>query len=142
MAYLTLDQFNTVCGALPHSTKVIQWMGSHVWKVGGKVYAIGTPGTKAEDQAGDTPTSFTIKTEEHAAEFLRAIEGIGTAPHLTRGNWLKFSLNCEMDEDGLKAYIAQSHTLIASSLTRKLRKELGFEDKDPIKAPSIKSDFE
>ena len=131
MAYLTLDQFNTVCGALPHSTKVIQWMGSHVWKVGGKVFAIGTPhcnrGTKPEDQAGDTPTSFTIKTEEHAAQFLREIEGIGIAPHLKRGNWLKFSLDCDMDEDGLKAYIEQSHRLIARSLTKKMRQELGFD---------------
>lgn len=141
MAYLTLDEFNAVCGAQPHSTKVIQWMGSHVWKVGGKVYAIGTPGTKAEDQSGDTPTSFTIKTDEHTADFLRAMKGIGTAPHLTRGNWLKFSIDCDMEAEDLKVYIVQSHGLIAHSLTKKLRKELGFEAKDAINAPQTKSDF-
>lgn len=133
MAYLTLDQFNTVCGALPHSTKVIQWMGSHVWKVGGKVFAIGTPGAKPENQAGETPTSFTIKTEETAAQFLREIEGIGTAPHLKRGNWLKFAINCDMDADGLKTYIVHSHAIIAQSLTKKLQAELGFKPADQAK---------
>ena len=34
------EQFNIFCGALPHSTYVIQWSGSHVWKIGGKVFSI------------------------------------------------------------------------------------------------------
>lgn len=126
MAYLTLDQFNQVCGALPHSTKVIQWMGSHVWKVGGKVYAIGTPGTKAEHQAGETPCAFTIKTDEHTEQFLREIEGVGTAPHLKRGHWLRFETVCDMEEDGLRQLIAQSHRIIASRLTKKMQADLGL----------------
>ena len=34
------EQFNILCGALLHSTYVIQWSGSHVWKIGGKVFSI------------------------------------------------------------------------------------------------------
>jgi len=33
--------FNTYCESLPATTYVVQWGGSHVWKVGGKVFAIG-----------------------------------------------------------------------------------------------------
>lgn len=126
MAYLTLDQFNQVCGALPHSTKTIQWMGSHVWKIGGKVYAIGTPGSKAEHQAGNTPCAFTIKTDEHTEPFLREIAGVVSAPHLKRGHWLRLEAACELDEDGLRQLIAQSHGIIATKLTKKLRADLGF----------------
>ena len=35
------DQFNAFCRALPATAYVVQWRGSHVWKVGGKVFAIG-----------------------------------------------------------------------------------------------------
>ncbi len=41
---MTRDDFNTFCAALPASTHVVQWGGSDVWKVGGKVYAIGGMG--------------------------------------------------------------------------------------------------
>ncbi len=34
------DEFNAFCGSLRATTYVIQWGGSHVWKVGGKVFAI------------------------------------------------------------------------------------------------------
>jgi predicted DNA-binding protein (MmcQ/YjbR family) len=38
---MTYDAFNAFCRALPATTYVVQWGGAHVWKVGGKVFAIG-----------------------------------------------------------------------------------------------------
>ena len=38
------DDFNAFCGALRATSYVVQWRGSHVWKVGGKVFAIGGRG--------------------------------------------------------------------------------------------------
>jgi len=38
---MTLDEYNEFCRTLPATTYVVQWGGSHVWKVGGKVFAIG-----------------------------------------------------------------------------------------------------
>ena len=35
------DAFNALCASLPATTHVVQWGGSDVWKVGGKVFAIG-----------------------------------------------------------------------------------------------------
>jgi predicted DNA-binding protein (MmcQ/YjbR family) len=37
---MTYDEFNEFCRALPATTYVLQWGGSHVWKVGGKVFAM------------------------------------------------------------------------------------------------------
>ena len=38
---VTYQEFNEFCGSLPHTTYVMQWGESHVWKVAGKVFAIG-----------------------------------------------------------------------------------------------------
>ncbi|TGS88776.1 MAG: MmcQ/YjbR family DNA-binding protein, partial [Mesorhizobium sp.] len=38
---MTLDDYNSFCASLPRATHVVQWGGAHVWKVGGKVFAIG-----------------------------------------------------------------------------------------------------
>ena len=38
---MTYDQLNEFCGSLPATSYVVQWGESHVWKVGGKVFAIG-----------------------------------------------------------------------------------------------------
>ena len=38
---MTYIKFNAFCRGLPATTYVVQWGGSHVWKVGGKVFAIG-----------------------------------------------------------------------------------------------------
>ena len=38
---MTLDEYNGFCASLPAATHVVQWGGADVWKVGGKVFAIG-----------------------------------------------------------------------------------------------------
>ena len=58
------DEFNAFCRALPATTYVVQWGGSHVWKVGGKVFAIG-------GWQDDEP-SFTFKVSEISYELLKA----------------------------------------------------------------------
>ena len=37
---MTLDEYNGFCASLAATTHVVQWGGAHVWKVGGKVFAI------------------------------------------------------------------------------------------------------
>jgi predicted DNA-binding protein (MmcQ/YjbR family) len=38
---MTYGVYNAYCSALPAMSYVVQWGESHVWKVGGKVFAIG-----------------------------------------------------------------------------------------------------
>lgn len=38
---MTYEEYNNFCGSLAATTHVVQWGGSDVWKVGGKVFAIG-----------------------------------------------------------------------------------------------------
>ena len=60
---MTYTKFNAFCRALPATTYVVQWGGSHVWKVGGKVFAIG-------GWQDDEP-SFTFKVSDIAYELLK-----------------------------------------------------------------------
>ena len=60
---MTYDEFNAFCRALSATTHVIQWGGSHVWKVGAKVFAIG-------GWAGENP-AFTFKVSDISYELLK-----------------------------------------------------------------------
>jgi predicted DNA-binding protein (MmcQ/YjbR family) len=51
------DDYNNFCRSLPATTYVVQWGNSHVWKVGGKVFAI------AGWEKADKP-AFTFKVSE------------------------------------------------------------------------------
>ncbi len=54
---MTYEAFNDYCRELAAVSYVIQWGDSHVWKVGGKVFAIG--GWEHVDKP-----AFTFKTSE------------------------------------------------------------------------------
>ena len=71
---MTYGEFNAFCRALPATTHVIQWGGSHVWKVGGKVFAIGG--------WGDGEARFTFKAGDIAYEMLKDQPGLRPAPYL------------------------------------------------------------
>ena len=119
---LDTTAYNTFCKSLPHSTHVVQWGGAHVWKVGGKVYAIG--GWQDEDDA----LFVTFKCSEMAYEILRDTPGCRPAPYLaSRGMlWIQRTNDSAISDANLKTYIEDSHRLVASGLTKKRQRELGF----------------
>lgn len=72
---MTYDEFNAFCRDYPAATYVVQWKGAHVWKVGGKVFAIGGWGKT------DKP-AFTFKTSELDFYYLKEMPGYRPAPYL------------------------------------------------------------
>lgn len=118
---MTYDAFNTFCRSLPATTYVMQWGGSHVWKVGGKVFAIGG---WAEDQP-----AFTFKVSAVSFEILREQLGLRPAPYLaSRGlTWIQAYGPDGLPDDALRDYLRQSHALIAAGLSKRKRAELGLD---------------
>ncbi len=121
---LSVEDFNNFCGSLPATHYVMQWGGSHVWKVGGakgKVFAIG--GWNKGEHPG-----ITFKVSEIAYEILRDAPGLRPAPYLaSRGmKWIQHYDEPGLPDEELKDYIAESHRLAAANLTKKLQKELGL----------------
>jgi predicted DNA-binding protein (MmcQ/YjbR family) len=118
---MTLDDYNSLCASLPQTTHVVQWGGAHVWKVGGKVFAIG--GWNDGEQL-----FVTFKCSEMAYDILKDQPGCRPAPYLaSRGmKWIQRQTSQSMDDDALKDYLGESHRLVVLKLTKQTRKELGL----------------
>ena len=116
---MTYEQFNKLCGAMAGTTYVMQWGGSHVWKVGGKVFAIG---------GWDTGTAaITFKTSDIAFEMLSTQPGLRPAPYLaSRGlKWIQHYDKPGLSNAELARYLRDSYRLVAQGLSKKKRAELG-----------------
>lgn len=118
---MTYDEYNEYCRSLPASSYAVQWGASHVWKVGGKVFAIGGWGKSG------TP-AFSFKTSELNFEILKDEPGYRPAPYLaSRGlKWIQmFESGC-CDNSNVKKYLEDSYRIVSSSLSKKKQKELGL----------------
>ncbi len=117
---MTYDEFNAFCRALPATTYVMQWGGSHVWKVGGKVFAIGG--------WSDGEAAFTFKVNGIAYEMMKDQPGLRPAPYLaSRGmKWLQHHASPGLADAELKDYLRESHRIVSLGLSKKKQKELGL----------------
>ena len=119
---MTYAEYNAFCGSLPATSYVRQWGGSHVWKVGGKVFAIGGW------EEGAHP-AITFKVSEIGWEILRDAPGCRPAPYLaSRGmKWIQAFARPGLKDRDIKVYLEASHAIVASGLSKKARRELGLD---------------
>jgi predicted DNA-binding protein (MmcQ/YjbR family) len=118
---MTLDGYNRFCASLPHTTHVVQWGDAHVWKVGGKVFAIaGWSDRKA--------LAVTFKCSDVAFEILKEQPGLRPAPYLaSRGmTWIQRQTSEAMTDAALKDYLRESYRLVSLKLPRQKRREFGL----------------
>lgn len=117
---MTYEDYNAFCGMLPATSYVVQWGGSHVWKVGGKVFAIGG--------WHDDEPRFTFKVSEIAYEMLKEQPGLRPAPYLaSRGmKWIQHFAKPGLSDASLRDYICESHLIVSRGLPKKRQLELGL----------------
>ncbi|AMJ96123.1 hypothetical protein AVL56_18595 [Alteromonas stellipolaris] len=130
---MTYDEFNHYCGSLKATTYVMQWNNSHVWKVGGKVFAIGGLSKTGEP-------AYIFKTSDLNYHFLSEKPGYRPAPYFaSRGmKWIQQFGGAEaqtkmagkqstedLDEE-LSYYLHESYKIVSLGLTKKKQKELGL----------------
>jgi predicted DNA-binding protein (MmcQ/YjbR family) len=118
---MTLDDYNGFCASLPATTHVVQWGGAHVWKVGGKVFAIA--GWNDSEHL-----AVTFKCSDIAFDILREQPGLRPAPYLaSRGmKWIQRQTDASMDDETLQDYVRESHRLVVLKLPKLTRKEIGL----------------
>ncbi len=118
---MTLEEYNDFCGSLPATTHIVQWGDAHVWKVGGKVFAI------AGWDEGDL-TGITFKTTPTEFDFLQEMPGLRPAPYLgSRGfTWIQHYKEPGLDDEQLFEQLEDSHRIIAGALSKKKQRELGI----------------
>jgi predicted DNA-binding protein (MmcQ/YjbR family) len=117
---MTYKEYNAFCRKLPATTYVVQWGGAHVWKVGGKVFAIGG--------WHDDHPAFTFKVNDIAYEMLKGQPGLRPAPYLaSRGmKWIQHYAKPGLSDAELRDYIRQSHAIVSQGLSKKKRIALGL----------------
>ena len=118
---MTEDEFSRFCSQLPATTHVRQWGDANVWKVGGKVFAIG--GWSQSDML-----AITFKVSPLSFDILKEQPSLRPAPYLaSRGfKWIQNFKLPGLNDDALKDYIKESHRLVAGGLSKKRRAELGL----------------
>ncbi len=116
---MTRDQFNSFCRRLPSTTKVVQWGGAHVWKVGPKVFAL------CGWEPGSTP-AVTFKVSALGWMLLSNAPGCRPAPYLaSRGlKWIQ-AFGPGLSDAKLKHCLSESYALVVASLPTSRRKALG-----------------
>jgi predicted DNA-binding protein (MmcQ/YjbR family) len=113
---MTPEEIETHCLSLPAATLSIQWGGTHVFKVGGKIFAMSEGNVwglafKASDMA------FELLCEQGLAR---------PAPYLQRASWVQITERTALSDEDMTAYLTQAHAIVSGKLTRKRRAELGL----------------
>jgi predicted DNA-binding protein (MmcQ/YjbR family) len=121
---MTREEYDAFCAGLPHATHVVQWGDASVWKVSRKVFAIGGWSDGAE-------FAVTFKCSETSFAVLKDLPGLRPAPYLaSRGlTWIQRTDRRTLDDPKLQDYLRQSYALVAAALPRRMRRELGLEQR-------------
>lgn len=108
------DGYTAFVTGLPAVTLHEQWEAL-VAKVGGKVFCL----------LGDSSGDLVFKVGEIAFDGLTDLDGIAQAAYFAKRQWVRVTPGA-LEQELAEGYIRESHRLIASKLTRKLRAELGI----------------
>ncbi len=100
---MKLARFDRFCERLPGATLAIQWRGSHVYKVGEKMFASGN------DRNGAVSPYYVFKTKPASFEMLLEQGVASPAPYLPRGHWVRIGDPDVLSEHDLTLYLAQSY---------------------------------
>jgi predicted DNA-binding protein (MmcQ/YjbR family) len=111
---VTREEIEAFAMGLPAVTQVVQWGGSDVYKVGGKVFAMCHPSGGLSFKVSQI--GFMVLTEDGPGR---------QAPYCAKGQWVNLDLDGAPDED-LQDWLRTAHSLIAAKLTKKARTELGL----------------
>lgn len=117
---MTYDEFNAFCESQVATSYVMQWNNSHVWKVGGKVFAIGGWGPNDEP-------AFIFKASDQNFDFLKEEPGYKPAPYFaSRGmKWIQLFESTPERDDELRYYLTESHRIVSLGLTKKNKQNSG-----------------
>jgi predicted DNA-binding protein (MmcQ/YjbR family) len=119
---MTRDDYDAYCASLPRATHVIQWGDASVWKIGGKVFAIG-----GWSSAPEFAVSF--KCSEASFAILAELPGLRPAPYLaSRGlSWVQRVDSRSLGDDDLREYVRRSYALVLAGLPKKTQRALAAE---------------
>jgi predicted DNA-binding protein (MmcQ/YjbR family) len=114
---MTPKQVRTLCLSFPGAAESVQWGEDHVFKVGGKMFAvIGMQKGKFH--------GLSFKCAEDSFAILTRLPGIEPAPYLARAHWVALRRLKALPPAELRAYLRRAYQIVRAGLSRKLRAAL------------------
>ena len=107
------------CRTLPHATRIVQWEGVQVFKVGGKMFCLVAP-------ADHSVARISFKCDPLHYDALSRADGFAPAPYLARARWVSLVNPKVLTASETRAYLKRAHAVIVSNLPKKKQRELGF----------------
>ena len=103
-----------LCLSLPGAVESVQWGDQHVYKVGGRMFAI-------IGMDGRTFTGLSLKVSPDSFHILIREPGIVPAPYLARAGWVMLERLDALPDEHVRAYLVRAHALIFAKLPKKMR---------------------
>lgn len=113
---MNLDWIRAHCLTLPHTTEHVRWEEHLVFKIGDKMYAVGSL-NPAHD-------ALSIKADPEEFEELIERPGIIPAPHMQRMKWVQLQKCDALPRAEVKRLISKSYELVRANLPKKKQREL------------------
>lgn len=111
---MTEAEIAHACLSCPGATRVVQWRGARVFKVGDKVFAIlPADGSRLTLKCADPET----------AALLIEVGAARRAPHLPRGGWVSLD-RAGTPDDEMRARVETSYRTVRASLPKSVRETL------------------
>ena len=113
---MNIEWVRRYCMSMPHATESVQWGSNLVFKVGGKMFAVGSL------EPAKVWLSFKCSPEEFAE--LTERPGIIPAPYLARSQWVALETEDALTASELKRLVRKSYNLVLEKLPKKIRPAL------------------
>jgi predicted DNA-binding protein (MmcQ/YjbR family) len=116
---MTIEDLMTICNRLTGVTTDIKWEDHLCFNVGQKIFLVTSP--------DNPPPTASFKVTEEEFDRLTEREGITQARYFAKRQWVAVDNIDRLNQGEWEYYLAESHRLVASKLTKKLRAELGID---------------
>lgn len=112
---MDLDTLREICMAKPGATEELQWEVHLLYKVGGKIFCIGS--LQQED-------GVALKVDEENFDELVSEPGIQQAGHMAKRKWINIGPGNKLTLKQWKQHIDTSYEIIKSKLPKKVQATL------------------
>jgi predicted DNA-binding protein (MmcQ/YjbR family) len=122
---MTIELLQNLCLKLPGITQDMKWEDHLCFNVGDKMFLVTSP--------DKFPPTASFKVTPEKFDELVAQEGFSPAQYLARYSWVYLDDISKLSTQEWEKFIRQSYELIASKLSKKIKKELGITSQLGIK---------
>lgn len=115
---MTVEDIQSICKKLPHTTEDIKWETHVCYSIGGKVFIITNPDS--------SPVTASFKVNDEDFVELSEKDGFKPAPYLAKYKWIYVDDIKRLSKKEWQNYLKSGYDLVAAKLPAKKKKQIGI----------------